>query len=141
MIFAEEFYDVESAFIDIEMNVAFLKIRSMGFPYFSLRVQRFNGLPCGSTDALAVAVHIDIEKLQLISFCLRMDSEYNSTDYFAILNNVIALRTFSFKGTDHVIPGNDFAVKGSELFHDYFLESNLDIPDEGFLVFFLSGTS
>ena len=60
MIFAEEFYDVESAFIDIEMNVAFLKIRSMGFSYFCLRVQSFNGLPCGSTDAFAVAVHIDV---------------------------------------------------------------------------------
>ena len=66
-----------------------------------------------------------------------MNGKNSSADYFAILNNVIALRTFSFKGTDHVIPGNDFAVKGSELFHDYFLESNLDIPDEGFFVFFL----
>jgi len=70
MIFAEKFYDVTSAFVDVEMNVALLKIRGVGFPDFRFRVEGFNCLPGSCSYAFAVAVNIDIALLISNTSCI-----------------------------------------------------------------------
>ena len=63
VIFAEEFHNVKTAFVHIEMNVPLLKVRCVGFPYFRFRMQFFDGLPCGEANAFAVTIYIDEEQL------------------------------------------------------------------------------
>ena len=50
----EELYDVEAAAIDIEVDVAPLKIGCHCLPAFYLRMQLFDFAPCGISDSLAV---------------------------------------------------------------------------------------
>jgi len=57
--FAEEFYHMEAAFVNVEVDVPLFKVGCMGFPDFRFRVQCLNGLPCSKTNTLAMAIHID----------------------------------------------------------------------------------
>ena len=64
MVFAEKFHDVKATLVYIEMDVPLFKVWSVRFPDFSFRVQRFDSLPSGISDAFAMAVHIDKQQIQ-----------------------------------------------------------------------------
>ena len=52
-------YYVETATIDVEVNVALLKIRGHRFPHMNLWVHPFYLTPCGISDTLAMNVGRD----------------------------------------------------------------------------------
>ena len=84
MRFAEEFHNVKTAFVHIEMNVPLLKVRCVGFPYFRFRMQFFDGLLCSKTNTLAMAIHIDEQQLKLVAVGIGMDRKYRSTHHFTV---------------------------------------------------------
>ncbi len=85
----EKLYDVESAFINIEMNIPFLKIGSTCFPHFRLRVKRFDALPCSRANTFAVGIRADKQKIQMIVLCLFIDLQHKSPDNPSILANPV----------------------------------------------------
>lgn len=139
MGFAEKLHHVKTAFVDIEMDVPLFKVWRVGLPYFCFRVQSFNGLPSGKTHTLAVAVHIDEQKLKLIAIGIRMDGENRAAYNFSIQNNIIAFRPLRLKGANHMIPWDNFPIKGTELLHHRFFECDLDITNKRFFLLFLQG--
>ena len=54
MIIVKVFNDMETAFVYIEMDVAFFKIGSTGFPYQCVRMHLLNGIPYSKTDPAAL---------------------------------------------------------------------------------------
>ena len=64
MILVPELHNLETTFVDIEMNISFLEIGRDGFPYFYFRVYCFNGKPCGLTNSLAVCFGGNEKQLQ-----------------------------------------------------------------------------
>ena len=52
----EEFYHMEAAFVNVEVDVPLFKVGRMSFPNFCFRVQCLNGLPCSKTNTLASQV-------------------------------------------------------------------------------------
>ncbi len=54
MLCVEEFNNVKTAAIHIEVYVPFLKTRRTGFPHFRFRVQLLYCFPCCLTDTFTV---------------------------------------------------------------------------------------
>ena len=82
--FAEEFYHMEAAFVNVEVDVPLLKVRCMGFPNFCFRVQCLDCLPCSKTNTLAMAIHIDEQQLKFVAVGVWMDRKYRSTHHFTV---------------------------------------------------------
>ena len=139
MIFTEELHNMETAFVHIEMDIPLFKIGSVGFPDLRFRVQSLDGLPCDKAHTLAVAVYIDKKKLKFISMGFGMNGKHGTANYLPIQNDIVAFRTLSFKGADHMIPWYYFIVKGAKLLYNRLLEGNLDVSDEGLFLMFLQG--
>ena len=59
MVAVEEFDDVKTAFIYIEMYVSGLEIRSAGLPYPGLRIKSLELTPGGITDPFTVCSRSD----------------------------------------------------------------------------------
>ena len=55
----EKLYDVKSTFINIEMDIPFLKIGGTCFPHFCLGVKRLDDLPRSRANAFAVGIRAD----------------------------------------------------------------------------------
>ena len=72
MMAVVELHDVKSAAVDIEVDIALLKIRRYGLPDLHLRMHTFNSTPRRIADALAVDFGRDKEdlKIAVISLCL-----------------------------------------------------------------------
>ena len=66
MTAVEELDNVEPAFVDIEVDIPRLKVRSTCFPYECFGVQPFDFLPSSTADAPAVDLRIDKQKFQLV---------------------------------------------------------------------------
>ena len=49
-------HNLETTTVDVEMNVAFLKIGCDGFPNTNLRMEFLNGFPCSLSYAVAVGI-------------------------------------------------------------------------------------
>ena len=74
-----EFDDLETAAINVEVDVSFFKIRGTGFPDLCFRVQCFDCLPCAVTDAFAVFGRINEKKVERIAVGLAVDGQHNAT--------------------------------------------------------------
>ena len=55
-----ELHDLETTTVDVEMNVAFLKIGRDGFPDMNLWMEFLNGFPCGLSEAVAVFAGVPV---------------------------------------------------------------------------------
>lgn len=69
----EKLNNVESALVDVEMDVAFLEIRRGRFPYSRVGILGFNRLPGGRSDALPVHFRRDEKEFQRIVLRLAVD--------------------------------------------------------------------
>lgn len=76
----EEFHDVKSALVDIEMDVSRLKVRHTGLPDLCFRIKAFDFLPGNRTDAFAVCRWVDEQEIQMIVLRLFMDRQDKSSD-------------------------------------------------------------
>ena len=66
----EIFHNVETAAVDIEVDVALLEIGCVGLPDRHFGVLLFDKAPGGITDALAVDFGVDKQQFQLSYFAL-----------------------------------------------------------------------
>ena len=56
MMFVEELDGMESAAVDVKMDVATVEIGRTGFPHLYFRMQRLNGFPDALSDAPRLAL-------------------------------------------------------------------------------------
>ena len=56
---------MESAAVDVEVDIPAVEIRGTGFPYFYLRMHRLYGFPDGLADTFALNTHLHIEECKL----------------------------------------------------------------------------
>ena len=66
MMAVEKLYDVESAFVDIEVDIPRLKVRCAGLPYERFGIQPLDFPPRGLSDPFAVDLGINKQELQFI---------------------------------------------------------------------------
>ena len=62
----EKLDDMETAFIDIEMDVSCLKVRRTGFPDFCIRIQPLNFFPGREANPFAVSVRADKQQIEVV---------------------------------------------------------------------------
>ena len=79
-----ELHDVKSAAVDVEVDVAFFKVRGEGFPFASIRMTCFDFVPDGLSDAFALTIDADEEQFQLIVSSFRVDFHDRSAGNGAI---------------------------------------------------------
>lgn len=58
MVTVEELHDMESAAVDVEMDIPFFKIGSDGFPYLHLRVELLDRAPRGVSPCLSLILAV-----------------------------------------------------------------------------------
>jgi hypothetical protein len=134
----EELDNVEPAFVEIEVDVPRLKVRSTCFPYECFGVQPFDFLPSSTADAPAVDLRIDKQKFQLVMLRFFIDLQNKTADDPPVLTDSIS-RT----AVDAVLDrpaGNDLAiflkmiVPHPELLHRAVPECALVVENELFPV-------
>ena len=74
MMAVEILHDVETAAVDIEVDVALIEIGCVGFPDRHFGVQLFDKAPGGITDALAVNLGVDKQQLQFAAPAFHADN-------------------------------------------------------------------
>lgn len=75
----EEFHNLETAFVYIEMYVAFLKIRRDQTPDLGIRISLLQTLPDPKSKSTSVFVRIHIKQLQPTDTCLRINLDNDSS--------------------------------------------------------------
>ena len=75
----EELNGMESAAVDIKMDIPAVEIRGAGFPNFYLRMHRLDGLPDGLSDALTLNTDLHIEKCQFASMLVSFNNDDSTT--------------------------------------------------------------
>ena len=58
--------DMETAFIDIKMDIPGLKVRRTGFPDLCIRIQPLNFFPGSEANPFAVSVRADKQQIQVV---------------------------------------------------------------------------
>ena len=61
----EKLNGMESAAVDVEVDIPSVEIRGAGFPHFYLRMHRFYRFPDGLADTFTLNTHLHIEESQL----------------------------------------------------------------------------
>ena len=105
---AEVFDDVETAAVDVEVDVALLEVGGRRLPNGHLGVQLLDEAPGGIADALAVDSGVDKQQLQLAAIAIY--AEDRPADYLAVEQYAVG---FSIGSVDGSLDGgtrDDFAV-------------------------------
>ena len=87
MMAVEILHDVETASVDIEMDVALLEIGCVGFPNRHFRVQLFDQTPGGIADALAVNLGVDKQQFQFAALAIYTDD--STSNFLPIEENAV----------------------------------------------------
>ena len=61
----QELNGMESAAVDVEVDIPTVEIRGAGFPHLYLRMHRLYGFPDGLTNTFALDTHLHIEECKL----------------------------------------------------------------------------
>lgn len=80
VVSVEVFDNVESAFVDIEMDVPFLETRRYQFPHLCFGIHAFNLFPNGIPKSTAVAIRIDVEQVHFVAMGFLIDGQHNAAD-------------------------------------------------------------
>ena len=85
MVLIEELHDVETALVDVEVDVAYLEVRGHQLPLPHVGICLLDGGPCARADAASVRARIDRENLDLSAISLHCEDD--AADRSAVLNN------------------------------------------------------
>ena len=88
---AEKLNCAETAFVDIEVDVALLKVWRTGLPDNGFRIHTLHLTPCGKTDPPAVSFRIDEEKVKVMAELV--SSDFRLLETISSLGAVIAILT------------------------------------------------
>lgn len=106
MIFVKKLHDVEAATINIEMDIALLKIRCDRFPHFHFRMQFFDSTPSGISDAFAMDSRRNKKKIKVAFFTVNFD--YYPADFSPV--HYYAVGFAAVNGLPNRIPRNDLSI-------------------------------
>ena len=107
---APKLVDLETTFVDVEMDISFFKIRGAGFPHFRFGVEGFHCLPRAVTDAFGVLFGRNKEDFQFVVVSLVVDFEDHTADLSAVQHNAVSFAIRSVNTTLDGSPRNDLAV-------------------------------
>ena len=108
MIPVPELHDMESAAVDIEMDVALLEVGSDGFPDADLGMQCLDGTPRCLSDATAMDFGRNEEQLELSLRFVLVDAQYHAAHEPAIENDAVGFGTFAIDAPLDGGARNDF---------------------------------
>lgn len=132
MMTVEEFDDVETATIDIEMNVALLEIGGNCFPNPDFGVHLLDGLPRCETYTSAVDMGRDEKQFEVARMGVGVQVYHYASHLLAVAYDSVSLGT---RGVDSVadgLLGNDLTILLEVIItHSKLLRSSIK---EGFLV-------
>ena len=101
-----EFDNVETASINVEVNIPFLKVGRDSFPYRHFRMQLFHRAPGGIADAPAVRFGRDKQKIEIASHTVYSDND--AADSLPVLHDPISLAAIN--GLFDGLAGDDFVL-------------------------------
>ena len=90
-ILTPKLVDLKAALVDVEMDIALLKIGCAGLPNLRFRVQSLNRLPRAITDALCVLLGGNEQNLQLVVMCFLVDPQDYTANTLAVDNDAVGL--------------------------------------------------
>lgn len=118
MVFAEKFHNVETAFVHVEVNIAFFEIRCDQFPYLCFGIHPFNHFPCMISQSPAVKLRIKIKQIHGVAVGDIVYAQSDSSGFFAIGVNVVNRCLWVVENLHYFCIGNNFAIfRYAKLFH------------------------
>ena len=81
--------DLETAAVDVEVDVALLEIGGDGLPDLDFWMHPLNGFPCRLADALAMNVRVHEEQFQFSFPGFLVDVQDKTTDLLSIQDNPV----------------------------------------------------
>ena len=109
-IFTLELVNLKAAFVDIEMNISFLKIGRAGFPSNRFGMKCFYRLPCTITNTFAMRFGFNEQYFQFIMVCFIVDTQDYSAHIFSIKNDAVGLALRIVNAAFNRIAGDDFTI-------------------------------
>ena len=109
-ILAPKLVDLKTALVDIEMDIALLKIRRTGLLDNRFRVERLHSLPCAISDALAVFFGQSKKNFKFIMMRAFIDFQDHTANIFTIHNDTVGFTLRVIYAALDGITGNDFAI-------------------------------
>ena len=79
MVLIEELDGMESAAVDVKVNVPSVEVRRTGFPYLRLWMHSLDSLPNGLSDALTLNTNLHKEKCQFASMLISFNDNNSTT--------------------------------------------------------------
>ena len=79
MMLVEELNGMESAAVDVEMDIAAVKIRGAGFPHFYFRMQCFDSFPNCLSNTLTLHAYLHIKERQFTMMFGGIDGNDDTT--------------------------------------------------------------
>ena len=110
-ILTPKLIDLKAALVDVEMDIALLKIGCAGLPNLRFRVQSLNRLPRAVADALGVLLRGNEQDLQLVVMRFFVDLQNNASNPSAIQNNAVSLAIGRVNTTLDGFARDDLSVK------------------------------
>ena len=90
-IFTPKLVDLKPALVDVEMDIALLKIGRAGLPNLRFGVQSLDRLPRAIADALGVLLGGNEQDLQLVMVGLLVDLQDHAANLSPIQNDAVGL--------------------------------------------------
>ena len=84
---------MKAADIHIKMNVALIKVRRTGFPYFRVRIYSFQFKPYLLTNTIALNSVLYKKQVKMVMLCTLIDNNNCTAHHFSIDNSFINSRT------------------------------------------------
>ena len=136
MMSVEELHDMETALVDIEVDVPGFEEGRAGLSDIRLRVQALYGLPGSIADAFAVGVGRNKQQIQMVVLGCFVDFQHHAAHDLAVLSDAVghSVADAFFDG----LPGNNLPillhmiVAATELFHRSVFECPLVVQNELF---------
>ena len=94
---------MKAADIHIKMNVALIKVRRTGFPYFRVRIYSFQFKPYLLTDTFALNSILYKKQVKMVMLCTLIDNNNSTAHHFSIDNSFIDSRTLRIQRLVNVL--------------------------------------
>ena len=136
MMLTKKLDNMESATVDIEMNVTLFKIWGHRFPHTNLWVHTFHLTPGCISDSTAMDMGRYEQKFQLSTECIFIDANHYATYDLTIFGNAVSLSIWGINSLFNGVTGDDLAIlfkvviTQSELFCGSIFKSLLIVEDK-----------
>lgn len=109
-ILAPKLVDLKTALVNIEMDIALLKIRCTGLPDNCFGVECFYCQPCAIADDFAMLIWQGKKNFQFVVMRLLVDLQDYTANIFAIHNNAVGFVFRIVNAALDGITGDDFSI-------------------------------